>query len=173
MTFLLLKANTGHHVVAVFLFVRSLFLVPTGMDVHIVVSLVPLFVVVFYNLVVCWCFCHFRQLLIALCTHSNNLLLAASHISLEGPDHLIQVLKNWYIWHHSSPLHGLRVRDLFTNKKHMCLLHLWTNRRTHLQRRRESWRRWGCKDGRGMGFSPYFKIHCSCPSNTLCEKTAF
>ena len=52
MTFLLLKANTGHHVVAVFLFVRSLFLVPTGMDVHIVVSLVPLFVVVFYNLVV-------------------------------------------------------------------------------------------------------------------------
>ena len=53
MTFLLLKANTGHHVVAVFLFVRSLFLVPTGMDVHIVVSLVPLFVVVFfYNFVV-------------------------------------------------------------------------------------------------------------------------
>ena len=37
---------------AVFLFVRSLSLVPTGMDVYIVVSLVPLFVVVFYNLVV-------------------------------------------------------------------------------------------------------------------------
>ena len=36
---------------AVFLFVRSLSLVPTGMDVYIVVSLVPLFVVVFfYNL---------------------------------------------------------------------------------------------------------------------------
>ena len=52
MTFLLLKASTGHHVVAVFLFVRSLSLVPTGMDVYIVVSLVPLFVVVFYNLVV-------------------------------------------------------------------------------------------------------------------------
>ena len=51
MTFLLLKASTGHHVVAVFLFVRSLSLVPTGMDVYIVVSLVPLFVVVFfYNL---------------------------------------------------------------------------------------------------------------------------
>ena len=38
---------------AVFLFVRSLSLVPTGMDVYIVVSLVPLFVVVFfYNFVV-------------------------------------------------------------------------------------------------------------------------
>ena len=57
MTFLLLKANTGHHVVAVFLFVRSLFLVPTGMDVHIVVSLVPLFVVVFFLQFSCCCYC--------------------------------------------------------------------------------------------------------------------
>ena len=72
-----------------------------------------------------------------------------------------------------KPLHGLRVRDLFTNKKHLYLLHLWTNRRTHLQRRRESWRRWGCRDGRGMGFSPYFKIHCSCPSNNSARKLHF
>ena len=58
-------------------------------------------------------------------------------------------------------------------QKHMYLHHLWTNRRTHLQRRRGSWRRWGCRDGRGMGFSPYFKVHCSCPSNKLCEKLHF
>ena len=52
MTFLLLKASTRHHVVAVFLFVRSVSLVPTGMDVYIVVSLVLFFFLFFYNLVV-------------------------------------------------------------------------------------------------------------------------